>query len=214
MISVIGFKRIVLLLVFLAINGLFAAMIYGYLAPQNVESERKIRSLKGQINTVQVDIERMQLEFEQLGRQQGQFDALKADGFFKPQGRTLAKEALKNVQDKSKVISAVASIDPGRIEENKEAQKSKHKVLISPVEIKLKAFDDRDVYRYIHILQETFPGHISIDSMEIKRTRDVSAAVLRAIVTGINPELVAAKMELSWRTMIPEDQVITSEKEN
>jgi hypothetical protein len=50
--------------------------------------------------------------------------------------------------------------------------------------------------------------------MEIKRTRDVSAAVLRAIVTGINPELVAAKMELSWRTMIPEDQVITSEKEN
>lgn len=208
MIRVVGFKRIVLLLVLAAVNVLFAAAIYGYIIPENVTSEGKLQTLQRQIATKQSDIERMQIEFEQLDKQQGQFDVLKEDGFFIAQDRTMAREALNQIQDQARVISAVASIDPGVLDNNEEAQKANHKILVSPIEIEIKAFDDGDVYSYIDIMEKTFPGHVSIDSIEIRRTRDVSAAVLRAIATGANPELVSAKLALSWRTMIPQDQVI------
>ncbi|MCB1782994.1 MAG: hypothetical protein KDI13_03290 [Alphaproteobacteria bacterium] len=212
MIRVIGVKKTILIFLLALANALFAGLIYSYMIPENMRLSKEEKKLSGQVNTVRSDIDRMQVEFEQLDKQQGLFDALKADGFFNAQGRTIAKDVFKKIQDQSKVISAVATVDPGTIEENKEAQKSKHKVLVSPVKVKIKAFDDADIYRYIEIMDKTFPGHISIDHLTITRSKDVSAAVLRAIATGVNPELLEADMELSWRTMIPEDQVITEEE--
>ena len=142
MIKVIGAKRLILLVALVFLNAALAAVTYIYLVPQESSTSKELRTLRSQNQAKSGDIQRMQIEFEQLGDQQDKFDSLKTDGFFKAQVRSVAKKLFKDIQDESRVVSAVASIRPGTIEENEEARKSAYKVLVSPVEIIIEAFDD------------------------------------------------------------------------
>ncbi len=207
MIKIIGFKRLIILVVFLLINAFLAFLIYGYLVPQQEVKDRRERSLRSQVSSVQSDIDRVQLEFEQIDRQQDEFDVLKEQGFFSVQSRNDAKKMFSEFQDRSNVISAVVSVKPGVAVDDEDASKANHKLLVSPINIDIEAFDDGDVYRYISLLENEFPGHISLDSLEMTRVRDVNAAVLRAISSGANPVMIKAKIILSWRTMVPESQI-------
>ncbi|MGH1377610.1 MAG: hypothetical protein ACRBB3_02200 [Alphaproteobacteria bacterium] len=209
MIQVIGVKRVAILLVLISVNAALAAGLYLYAIPEKDKLSRKLRSLRSQVNSVQTDIDRMKVEFAQLDKQQDRFDKLKEDGLFSSQVRSEAKAFLSGIQEKAKVISAVANVRPGVIQSDKEAQKANHKILMSPVEITIEAFDDASVYRYIELAKMTFPGHLSLDGITIKRSRDVSSPVLRAIAAGTNPVLISADILMSWRTIIPESQVIT-----
>ncbi len=208
MIGVIGIKRLIVLFVFIAINTALAAGIYMHLVPEKEKLERQQRSMRSQLRAVQSDIDRMKVEFQQLDAQQDRFDALKAKGFFSAQERSDAKELFSSIQFESKVISAVVSVDSGIVEDDKEAEKANHKVLISPVEVEIRAFDDGDVYRYIEMALARFPGHLSLNGVEINRIQDVSSPVLRAIASGANPEMIEARLIMSWRTLIPESQII------
>ena len=212
MIKVIGIQRLVILGVLVAANVLLAAVIYLYLIPQESKLARDLRVLKSSNQSKSSDIDRMQIEFEQLGEQQDSFERLKQDGFFKAQIRSVAKNILNDIQGESNVVSARTKISAGRIEENEEAKKSKYKLLVSPVVLEIQAYDDSDIYRYLFILEKKYPGHLSVDKILIRRTGDISGPVLRAIATKANPVLVTANVELSWRTMIPESQIIVEEK--
>lgn len=212
MIKVIGAKRLLLLAVLLSANILLAAATYLYLIPQEAETAKKLRILRGENQTKREDINRMQIEFEQLGQQQDKFDALKNDGFFKDQIRSVAKKLFKDIQIESHVVSSVAAIKPGIIEENEEAKKSNYKLLSSPIDITVEAFDDSDIYNYLYILEQKFPGHLSVDKMSMTRVTDISGPVLRAIATGANPVLVKATISMSWRTMIKDSQIIVEEQ--
>lgn len=212
MIKVIGAKRVAILAVLVVLNAAVAALTYLYMIPEEGASAKRLRTLRGENQTKSADIERMQIEFEQLGQQQDKFDKLKDDGFFKAQVRSVAKKLFKDIQDESRVVSAVAAVRAGTIEENSEAKKSNYKVLVSPVEIQIQAFDDGDVYNYLYILEQKFPGHLAIDQLKIERMKDISGPVLRAIATGANPVLVNANVKLAWRTMIPASQIIVEEE--
>ena len=212
MMDVIGFRRIFLLAVLVILNVSMAALVYFYLMPMQDKAETSLRGLNSNVRNLRSDLSRIKVEFEQLDEQQNKFDALKKTGFFDNQERSTAKEIFNSVQDESKVISAVVSVKSGGVEDNQEAQKAKHKILYSPVDIEIEAFDDSDVYRYIDLAQEYLPGHLSLDQIEISRTRDISPPVLRAIASGTSPVLITARIKMSWRTIIPESQVISIEK--
>lgn len=212
MIHIIGIKRIIILAVLLGVNVALGCMIYLYAMPESTKTEREIRGLRGRVSTIQADIDRMQLEFEQLDRQQESFDALKASGFFNLQDRSNARDIMKAIQEEAKVISAKASIKSGFVEQNAEAEKANHLILISPVEITINAFDDTDVYRYLEIARLKFPGALTLERLEMRRTQEVNGPILRAIAGGANPELVEAKLYMYWRTMVPKN-AITDQQE-
>ena len=211
MIKVLGTKRVLGLVFLVALNVALATGVYLYAVPEKGKKERELRRLTGQIATLISDIERMQVEFEQLEAQQEEFDQLKARGFFGNQGRRQAEQILERIQKEAGVISAVAGIQSGVVEDNEEAKKAEHKILKSPVTIHLEAMDDVDVYRYIYLLEKFFPGHVTIESVNMERLADVSGPVLRSIASGSNPKLIKAEIEMIWRTMIPASEVIGTE---
>jgi len=208
MIAVLGIKRVMILVGLLVLNGLFAAGVYVYLTPEIQKKERELRGLRGQVSNLRSDIDRMQVEFEQLEEQKEEFEKLAKDGFFKDQSRRKAEQMFNQIQKASGVSKAIASIKSGVIEDNPEAKKAEHKILKSPVEIRLEAFDDVNVLQYLFLVENYFPGHVSIENIYLERTADVTGTVLRAIASGQNPPLVNAKINLVWRTMIPEANVI------
>ncbi len=208
MMQIIGIKRLVILIVLISLNIALGAVVYLYLMPENSSSDRQLRTLRAQTHAVRADIDRIQIEFEQLDKQRDSFNALKDDGFFSNQVRSDAKKLFSVIQNESGVISAVVSVKSGVILDYDEAKKANHSVLMSPIEVEIRALDDTAIYKYMDIALEKFPGHLSFDNIIITRIRDISAPVLRAIASGATPELVKANIKMSWRTLIPTSQVI------
>lgn len=208
MIRVLGAKRILTILTLIALNALMGAAVYFYLMPEKIRKSQELTSLRGQISTVQTDIGRMQIEFDQLEVQQAQFEKLKERGFFEAQGRREAEKVFQKIQQEAGVVSAVANIQAGSLEDSEEAQKAEHKILVSPVTIKLAAVDDVDVYKYLYLVERFFPGHVTIKKIMLERKSNINNTVLRAIATGGKPQLVTADIEAEWRTMIPQKDVI------
>lgn len=203
MIRVLGAKRLFILLVLLGLTAGFAGVLYLHLTPEKIKKERELRGVRGKISGIQADIDRLQVEFEQLEDQQVEFEALKAKGFFSNQNRREAEKVLEKIQQEAKVISAVASIQPGEFVEDAEAAKANHKILSSKISVRLEALDDVDIYRYLYLVQSAFPGHITFETIDMARKSDVTEVILRAIASGANPPLVQADVEMTWRTMIP-----------
>lgn len=211
MIAVLGIRRVALLVGLVALNALLAATIYLYFEPQSNKVERDLRAVKGEVSTLQSDINRMEVEFTQLEDQKAAFQVLEDDGFFKNQSRRQAETIFNEIQKRSGVNSAVATIDAGVIEENEEAKKAGYMVLKSPVHITISALDDVSIYHYIFLIENYFPGHASIEEINMTRKADVSGTILRSIASGANVPLVGAEIDLLWRTMIPEGEVIDQE---
>ena len=212
MIKVLGAKRIAIIAVLVAVNAVLAAGIYMYIQPEVTKKERELRSLKGKIKTVSSDITRMQIEFDQFEEQQAQFNEYKKDGFFIKQNRRQVRDLFEQVQKASGVNAASVSIAPAAIEGNDEAEKAKHKVLSSNITVDIDALSDIDIFNYIFLLQKYFPGHLAIETISYEREADINGTILRAIASGRNFPLVSAKIALKWRTMIPEDQVLSDER--
>lgn len=208
MIAVLGIKRVIVLAVLVALNVVLAGAVYMYLQPENVAKDRELRGLRGQVSTLRGDIDRMQVEFEQLEEQKAEFELLAKDGFFKDQGRRQAEDIFNEIQKKSGVTKAIASIAAGVLEDNEEAKKAEHKILKSPMEVRLEAFDDVNIFHYLFLIEHYFPGHVTIDAVKLERkVPEVNETIYRAIATGANPSLVTAHVNLTWRTMIPDTTV-------
>jgi hypothetical protein len=211
MIQILGIRRIIFLSSMLALNALLALGNYLYLVPVDQQRKSELASINGQISTVQTDINRMQVEFDQLNEQRSRFEDLRARGFISDQQRRQAEKVFEAIRKQSGVTSAKVIAQPAEVVDNEEAQKAGHKILSSLVSIELVTLDTADIYRYIYLLDKFFPGHVSIESMVYERKGEVTGSTLRAIASGENPDLVAATIEMKWRTMIPEASVIKPE---
>ena len=206
MIKVLGFQRIVILAALLALNALLGYAAYMLFMPQTETKNRELRGVRGQVSTLRADIDGLLIEFEQLDEQRAEFERLKAAGFFDGQSRRKAQLILEKIQERSGVVSAVASIAAGEFEESEEAAKADHQILSSPIAVRVEAVNDLDVFRYIYLIKEFFPGHVSVENINLNREADISGTVLRGIASGKNPVLVSAELSLLWRTMIPQEE--------
>lgn len=212
MLGVLGAKRIAVIVFLLCLNVVLGASVYMYLIPHEMKQNGKLNALRREVSTARADIARMEVEFEQIQDQKAEFEALEKKGFFKNQSRRQAEDAFGRIQKDSGVNAAVASISAGNLEDNAEAKKAKHKILSSPVQIKLEAIDDVDLFHYFFLVGNYFPGHVTVEKVEIKRQADVSGTVLRGIASGKNPPLVTATVDVLWRTMIPEGDAVNADE--
>ena len=211
MINILGVQRIIVLAVLVLVNAALGAGVYYFLLPEIDKQERVLRAVRGQVNTVRYDIDRLQVEFEQFEEQQERFETFKAKGFFQQQNRRQVEKILEEIQGVSGVLSAKVAINPASVETNPEAEKADYKVLKSTVQAQLNTLDDKDIYHYIYLVEKYFPGHVSVESINFQREADLDKVLLQAIAAGQNVPLVKADVTLVWRTMIPQSRIIAED---
>lgn len=202
MINILGFKRVMILLVLFAINVMLGAVVYMYLQPEIEKTTRTLASEKASENEVRNDLADIELEFAQLETQRGEFEILRQRGFFSNQSRRQAEAIFLEAKLQSEISEAIVSVKPGKVVEDEIAAKADHVLLESEIEIDFKAIDDIDVLAYISYLEKYFPGHLSITMLSITRKANISDTILRAIASGASPGLVEGKLVMIWRTMV------------
>jgi hypothetical protein len=212
MIRGLGIGRLVFLATLILFNVALALLAYMYLTPQKIKLDRDLRVIRQETSVLRSDIGGLEVDLEQFDEQRAVFDKVKDRGFLSAQDRRYAENYFKEAQNRKNMVSVAANIKAGMIEEDEKAARAGYKVLNSPVIVVIQAVDDTVVHRFLHDMQYDFKGHVSVDDFHIRRVGDVTGPILRAIANRSTPKLVEAKIIMSWRTLIPESDVISQEQ--
>ncbi len=207
MIASIGYKRFLLIVILAAGTGIFAFASYFVFAPKVESTTSELSTLQAQSSTLQGEIDQMRDSFAQFDKKKVVFEDISRMGFFNDQNRVLARERFDTLQKLSKIISARYEIRAANVLSQDIPIETGFVVMESPISITLTALDDIDIYRFIYYLNYGFPGHVTINSLNIERNGEVTPEVLKDIGTGNPPSLITATMELEWRTMARKESI-------
>lgn len=203
MIEDIGTKRVLILLLLIVVNVTIFVSLGSYFKPEIRGAKTRLSALKEEASQQLQDLEQARLEIEQLDQTIESFNGLKEQGFLDNQDRRNASDLLQRIEKITNMVSARAQIQSAQFEDDIHASKAGHHIMASPIKLDLQALDDVDIYRYLYFVENSLPGHVSIDKFSMIRDGDVTAELLRAVSSGDDPALVSAELTLIWRTMIP-----------
>lgn len=206
MIGIIGLKRILAALILVGFNAVLGASSYLYLAPEITKVERELRTVRAQVADKQGQTEMIRSERGQIQERKAQFEDLKAAGFFNDQNRVDAQKRIQEIQKFTKVLAAEYTVNPAEIEKNDFVSETGHVLIDSLINMNVDALDDLDLYALVYWMENAFPGHVSVRSVEIKRNFDVNDTILREIGTGAQPAVMKGVLQFDWRSMLPEEQ--------
>lgn len=207
MIASIGYKRSLFILVLAVAVGVLAFASYFVFAPKVVSTQSELSTLQAQSSTLQGEVDQMRDSFAQFDKKKVVFEDISRMGFFNDQNRVLARERFETLQKLSKIISARYEIKAANVLSQDIPIETGFVVMESPISITLTALDDIDIYRFIYYLNYGFPGHVTINSLEILREGEITPEILKDIGTGNPPSLITATMELEWRTMARKESI-------
>lgn len=180
MMAVLGRRRIALLaLLFVscALLGTYYGMVVQPLA-----------SLRAWIlQDIRTDVVRMEKDVAQLRKRYAQFEINRHDyarleeiGFFEPQDRLKVRSRFEAIQGESGVRYVRYTLNPAKIEPDPALMLTGSRLVKTTMGLAIEARDDRAIYRFLHLMAETFPGRIDIASIVIQR--DGGQAMARADV--------------------------------
>jgi len=207
MIGKIGAKRaffLITLVILLAVFGASSRLVF---EPKATESRQKLQAAQGEITTLQGEISKMQAAFSSFEHEKVYYETISRMGFFNDQDRVLARERFDTMQRLSKIISARYEIKAANVLSEEIDPETGFVVMESPITVELSAVDDLDVYRFIYYLNYGFPGHITINNLNMERKEKIDPNVLKQIGTGNPPEIITAKLDLDWRTMARKESI-------
>ncbi len=207
MIAAIGYKKSLVLVVLAGVLGVLVFATYFVFRPKAESSKVELSTLQAQASTLQSEVDQMRQDFAQFDSKKAVFENISRMGFFNDQNRVLARERFDTLQKLSKIMSARYEIRPAKIFSQDIPLETGFVVMESPITMTLTALDDLDVYRFIYYLNYGFPGHVTINKLEIKREGEITPEVLKEIGTGNPPALITATMELQWRTMARKESI-------
>ncbi len=202
MIQVLGIKRILVLIILVAINAALAAGLYLYLVPQNDQLERDLRSTRAQIASKRTEADALRNEIQLIQQQKSQFEDLRDAGFMNDQSRLMARRRIRDIQQYTRILSASYNIKPADVSPVA-AEGLEYVILSTPIDMDVESQDDVDFYHFVYWMLYAFPGHMAIDELRMERVLDVNEATLRQIGAGQPTALVEGSMKFVWRTMVP-----------
>ncbi len=206
MIKLIGAKRLIIIAVLTGLCIVLAGASYMLIKPENEQVTRELAKLKSDINFKRSETDRFRQEMTEIQSEKNTFQSLQTLGFLGEQSRLEARKRIEAIQSYSRVLSVRYDIAPGKVENAETAADADQVLLKTEIKIDLDALDDADVYKFIHLMENAFIGHISVTSFELERVLDLNEVTLRQIGSGIPAVLVKAKIVLNWQTLLSRQQ--------
>lgn len=206
--EILGFKRVAGLAFGAGMNGVMAAFLYLYLMPSVDVRTSDLNGLRGEISSRNAEVAGLKQEIEAFEGQKVAFGDLKDRGFFSTQDRVMAREKIDEIRNLSKLLSIHYKIEPATYASDDLIAKAKHVIVTSPLSVQLDAIEDKDIYRFLYLMDTVFPGHVSLEEVSLEKKMDATQPILRQIGTGVPVVLVSGDAKFVWRTVVPEDQAV------
>lgn len=204
--EILGIKRVFGLALGVGANVVMALFLYLYLIPAVDSRTNELNSLRGENSARSAEVQNLRQEIEAFEGQKVAFEDLKRLGFFSTQDRVMAREKIDEIRTLSRLLSIRYRVEPAAYTSDDLIAKARHVIVSSPLSVTLEAIEDKDVYRFLYLMETVFPGHVSLEEISLQKKAEVTQPILRQIGTGVPVVLVGGEARFVWRTVIPQDQ--------
>jgi uncharacterized protein (DUF2236 family) len=192
MIELLGVKRAILLLVLLALNAVVAAVFLLVLEPMRTDADNHLNAVRGEISTLQANIENVKAELASFNENLPKYEALKVSGFFSPQDRFEIGRYLEDLKTRSGISGFSYKIADIQRIANTDADTAKLRLISSRIELdSVMTLLDTGFYNLLTVLPQSFPQQVRIESFSVKRTGKIDDALLENVRQGKASPLVA-----------------------
>lgn len=207
MLQSLGIKKIFILSALVVMSLLVVAYRYLYIVPNNDYIKREVSLNQSQVAESREKINSFAFNYERLTEQKDKYDLIEKTDFFNTQDRLRFRDLVSVIKDKSGVLSAKYNVGVVKVESNSEAKEVGHKLLKTKITFDLGAIEDSDIYSFVFLLNQGFPGVLEIKKFEISRSKKLTQSVLKRIGAGNYEPLVNAKIDAVWWTLVPSNAV-------
>lgn len=203
MIDILGKKRVLTLLILGAINAGIGYSWYMGVVPGIQKLEIKRDATKSSTAARQADLWQLQDEWQNISTQLEKYKAVQDSGFFDAPYLALGRDTLNKYVNSTGNISATFQFKSEvKAINSRKATEIDYVVISKPVSLAVTGFDDNDVYNLVHKIQQRFPGRVAFTGLTLERTKDISVPVLQQIGSGTVVQLVKAKYDFEWQSMV------------
>ncbi len=205
--SSIGQTRLIVLAALLGVNAVLGYVFAMHILPKEEQLSRELQSLTSRVSQRYSEADKLRKDFELIEERKASFKSLQDIGLFNDQNRLVFRRLLADIQQMSGIVSASYEISPGEVISNSTAEKADHAVLQSEIRFEVSAMEDISIYEFMFWLQNGFPGHAMVETVEVVRSEEVDDEMIRKISrTGPEP-IVDAKISVTWRTLVSKDDL-------
>jgi hypothetical protein len=136
------------------------------------------------------------------------YDKIAERGFFGPQERLVMAQQLEKMS-----WGLLTNLDYAFQKEEhqpllaSEEGSGKNHLNVTPIELRMEAHTDVEIYRFLQMAMEEFPGYLALTELRIERGKTrFTNQTLRDIGQGKGAGLVNASALLRWQTLKPKDE--------
>ncbi|MEC7702886.1 MAG: hypothetical protein VX740_04005 [Pseudomonadota bacterium] len=202
MVSILGVKRIVFILLLVALN-VGGGFGYKYMNDTITIKERQLNGLKRKVRDRFNEVKKVREQFAALRGQVTDYVLLEKRGFFEEQDREVLRDIFFEAQKKSQVLRAKYDVSPYKSQSSAFITQPNLRWVNSKVNIKIEALDDIDIFSFVELIERDFPGYVQFESIDLKRNETLTPDVLKKIGSGTPISLVNADVSFLWHS-VPE----------
>ena len=202
MVSILGVKRIVFILLLVALN-VGGGFGYKYMNDTITIKERQLNGLKRKVRDRFNEVKKVREQFAALRGQVTDYVLLEKRGFFEEQDREVLRDIFFEAQKKSQVLRAKYDVSPYKAQSSPFITQPNLRWVNSKVNIKIEALDDIDIFSFVELIERDFPGYVQFESIDLKRNETLTPDVLKKIGSGTPISLVNADVSFLWHS-VPE----------
>lgn len=201
--EILGIKRIVMLTVLSAIVLATASMLYTVIIPQYEDMTRDINSKRYETSDNESQARNLKSDTEEVKIQKERAALLKKVGFYVNQDRQFAVDTIGSIQKHTDVLKAQYQIEP--IEEVKDTplDEINYILLKSKMSFDIEAINDKDIYKFAYWIENSFPGLMILNSLEVKSLENVDDMVIDTIHRSGAVPLASGQLDFTWHTIVP-----------
>ncbi len=202
MLNVLGTKRVIFVALLIALN-VGAGFGYKYMSDTIALKERQLNGVKRKVRDRFNEVKKVREQFATLRGQVSDYVRLEKNNFFEEQDRDVLRDIFFEAQKKSQVLRAKYDVSPYTTKSSSFITQPSLKWVNSSVKLSIEALDDIDVFSFIEILEDEFPGYVQFQSVDIKRNAELDTDTLKKIGAGTPVSLVKADVNFLWHS-VPE----------
>jgi len=202
MLNALGTKRIIFVVLLVALN-VGAGLGYKYMSDTIAVKERQLNGIKRKVRDRFNEVKKVREQFATLRGQVSDYVRLEKNNFFEEQDRDVLRDIFFEAQKKSQVLRAKYDVSPYATKSSPHITQPSLKWVNSNVKLSIEALDDIDVFSFIEILEDEFPGYVQFQSVNIKRNAELDTETLKKIGAGTPVSLIQADVNFLWHS-VPE----------
>lgn len=202
--KLIGIKRLILLAILAGINAAIAAAYFLWIGPMLSDAQNSLSAVTSEISQLQGKIQNTKAELADYKENLPKYEALKTRGFMSGQDRFQISRDLDAVRQSAELGGFSFNISDLRTLPNDEATAAQLKVLNSRITLdQVGSMMDKNFYDFAERMGTSFPAHVRLQKLEIKRSLPLNNATMRRIAQLENVPLLTASTIFDWMTVVP-----------